>query len=282
MWHNLAQLPRYRGLIQSLVVRELKARYRGSVLGFFWSFVNPLLLLVIYSVVFSVFLPNRMEGIQPYALFLFCGLLPWTWFATALNESSGVLIAGGNLIKKVLFPAEVLPIVNVLANMVHFFFGLPILALFLAYYAWGPDPIDAATGLAAPHHIALHWRELIWLPVVIAVQLVLTTGLALLLSALTVHFRDIRDILSNLLTFWFFATPIIYWWNTEPLLDYKWFFDLNPFTHLAVSYQEILFFPEDAFGHWKWLVALGIASVGVFLAGYWVFDRLRDSFAEAV
>jgi len=282
MWHNLAQLPRYRGLIQSLVVRELKARYRGSVLGFFWSFVNPLLLLVIYSVVFSVFLPNRMEGIQPYALFLFCGLLPWTWFATALNESSGVLISGGNLIKKVLFPAEVLPIVNVLANMVHFFFGLPILALFLAYYAWGPDPIDPSTGLATPHHIALHWRELIWLPIVIAVQLVLTTGLALLLSALTVHFRDIRDILSNLLTFWFFATPIIYWWNTEPLLDYKWFFDLNPFTHLAVSYQEILFFPEDAFGHWKWLVALGIASVGVFLAGYWVFDRLRDSFAEAV
>lgn len=282
MWHNLAQLPRYRGLIQSLVVRELKARYRGSVLGFFWSFVNPLLLLVIYSVVFTVFLPNRMEGIQPYALFLFCGLLPWTWFSTALNESAGVLISGGNLIKKVLFPAEVLPIVNVLANMVHFFFGLPILALFLAYYAWGPDPIDPATGLATPHQIALHWRELIWLPVVVGVQLVLTTGLALLLSALTVHFRDIRDILSNLLTFWFFATPIIYWWNTAGFEGYKWFFDLNPFTHLAVSYQEILFFPEDAFGHWKWLVALGVASVGVFLAGYWVFDRLRDSFAEAV
>jgi len=282
MWHNLSQLVRYRGLIQSLVVRELKARYRGSVLGFFWSFVNPLLLLIIYSIVFSVFLPNRMEGIQPYALFLFCGLLPWTWFSTALNESSGVLISGGNLIKKVLFPAEVLPIVSVLANMVHFFFGLPILAGFLAYYAWGPDTVDPATGQAIAHRIALHWQELVWLPFVVLVQLVLTTGLALLLSGLTVHFRDIRDIVSNLLTFWFFATPIIYWWNTPDLLRYKWFFDLNPFTHLAVSYQEILFFPENAFGHWKWLLALGVASTAVFLVGYWVFDRLRDSFAEAV
>lgn len=282
MWHNLAQLTRYRGLIQSLVARELKARYRGSVLGFFWSFVNPLLLLVIYSIVFTVFLPNRIEGIQPYALFLFCGLLPWTWFSTALNESAGVLISGGNLIKKVLFPAEVLPIVTVLASMVHFLLGLPILAAFLAYYAWGPDPIDPDTGLAIQHQISLHWQEVIWLPFVILVQLVLTMGLALLLSALTVHFRDIRDIVSNLLTFWFFATPIIYPWNTPELMQYKWFFDLNPFTHLAVSYQEILFFPDNAFGHLKWLLALALGSVLVFLAGYWVFDRLRDSLAEAV
>jgi homopolymeric O-antigen transport system permease protein len=282
MWRNLTALPRYRGLIQSLVARDLKARYRGSVLGFFWSFVNPLMLLIIYSVVFEVFLPNRTEGIQPYALFLFSGLLPWTWFSTALNESAGVLIVGGNLIKKVLFPAEVLPIVAVLANMIHFFFGLPILAGFLAYYAWGPASIDPATGLAVQHQIALHWGELIWLPVVIFVQFVLTTGLAFLLSSLTVHFRDIRDILANMLTFWFFATPIIYWWKTPALLRYKWFFDLNPFTHLAVSYQEILFFPENAFGHWKWLLALGGASVVIFLIGYWVFDRLRDSFAEVV
>ena len=114
---------RYRGLIQSLVARELKARYRGSVLGFFWSFINPLLLLLIYSFVFTTVLPNRAEGLEPYALFMFCGILPWTWFSSSLIESSGSLIAGGNLIKKVLFPAEVLPIVSVLANMVHFFLG---------------------------------------------------------------------------------------------------------------------------------------------------------------
>ena len=129
MFDNLRNLPKYRGLIQSLVARDLKARYRGSVLGFFWSFINPLLLLLIYSFVFTVVLPGaHPQEIEPYALFMFCGILPWTWFSSSLLESSSVLISGGNLIKKVLFPAEVLPIVTVLANMVHFLLGLPILA----------------------------------------------------------------------------------------------------------------------------------------------------------
>ena len=124
MWHNLARLLRYRGLIQSLVARELKARYRGSVLGFFWSFVNPLLLLSVYSFVFSYIMPNNLKETRPFAVFMFCGLLPWTWFSASLMDAAGSLISGGNLIKKVLFPAEVLPIVSVLANMVHFFLGL--------------------------------------------------------------------------------------------------------------------------------------------------------------
>src|SRR5918992_932630 len=115
MVQNLRNLFRYRGLVQTLVARDLKARYRGSVLGFFWSFFNPLLLLLVYSFVFS-------------------GILPWTWFSSSILESANVLISGGNLIKKVLFPAEVLPIVTVVANMVHFFLGLPILVGFLIYY----------------------------------------------------------------------------------------------------------------------------------------------------
>jgi ABC-type polysaccharide/polyol phosphate export permease len=190
-----------------------------------------------------------------------------------------VLVSGGNLIKKVLFPAEVLPLVSVLANMVHFLLGLPILAAFLAYYAFaGPGvPPD---GAAVIPNVALHASELIWLPVVILVQLVLTTGLALCLSALAVHFRDVRDILANVLTFWFFATPIIYQWRSVPEL--KFWLDLNPMTHLVVSYQEILFHPENQFGHVWWLLALGAASIAVFLAGYWLFDRLRDSLAEVV
>src|SRR4051794_20670385 len=134
MFHNLARLVRYRGLIQSLVARELKARYRGSVLGFFWSFINPLLLLLVYTFVFKYVQPRGEGGPENYALFMFCGILPWTWFASSLTESAGVLISGGNLIKKVLFPAEILPIVTVVANMAHFFLGLPILGLFLLYY----------------------------------------------------------------------------------------------------------------------------------------------------
>ena len=272
MLHNLAQLFRYRGLIQSLVARELKARYRGSVLGFFWSFFNPLLLLLIYTYVFAYIMPTRFavsgepkpfSDPFPYALFLFCGILPWTWFSSSLNESAGVLISGGNLIKKVLFPAEVLPIVTALANMVHFFLGLPILAGFLAYYR---APVTAG--------------ELVWFPVIVFVQLLFTLGLALLVSALTVHFRDLRDILSNVLTLWFFATPIIYPWKQAPELG-KWFVNINPFSHLAISYQEVLFF-KGPFGHWKWLLALGGAAAVFFLFAYFVFDRLRDTFAEEV
>jgi lipopolysaccharide transport system permease protein len=279
MWDNLAALPRYRGLIQSLVARELKARYRGSVLGMFWSFGNPLLLLTVYSIVFNYFQPPRTD-IQPYALFLCCGLLPWTWFASSLNESANSLLAGGNLIKKVLFPAEILPIVSVLANMVQFLLALPILAGFLIYYA--NVPIVGPDGVFGEPRVALHAAELVWLPLVVLIQLVLTTGLALLLSALTVHFRDIRDILANVLTLWFFATPIIYSWRVADSPKLKLMLDVNPFTHLAVSYQEILFHPENAFGHVWWLLALGAAAIAVFFAGYWVFDRLRDSFAEVV
>src|SRR5512137_160332 len=262
MFHNLAQLIRYRGLIQSLVARELKARYRGSALGFFWSFINPLLLLLVYSFVFEVVMPGRAAE-KPYSLFLFCGLLPWTWFSSSVLESASVLISGGNLIKKVLFPAEVLPIVTVLANMVHFLLGLPILVAFLVYYK-------------APLQVS----ELVWFPVVVLVQLVLSLGLALIVSALTVHFRDLKDILSNLVTFWFFATPIIYSMQDAPPIG-KTFLNMNPFTHLAVSYQEILFYPGN-YGHWKWLLALGVASCALFLVGYYLFNRLRDTFAEEV
>jgi lipopolysaccharide transport system permease protein len=264
MLKNLQNLLRYRQLIQSLVARDLKARYRGSVLGFFWSFINPLMMLLIYTFVFAYVLPNRAPDVQPYALFMFCGILPWTWFSSSLLESSNSLIAGGNLIKKVLFPAEVLPIVTVLANMVHFFLGLPIVIAFLIYY-----------------QRPLSFVEVLWFPVVVLVQLIFTTALALLVSALTVHFRDMKDLLSNLVTFWFFATPIIYPMSMAVQGGFKTWMDLNPFTHLAISYQEILFFP-GGFGHWKWLLALGFGSVVLFFACYFVFDRLRDSFAEEV
>ena len=161
MFSSLAKLGRYRALILTLVVRDLKARYRGSVLGFFWSFFNPALLLFIYTFVFTKVLPSsHPASMEPFALFMFCGILPWTWFSASLLESSNTLIAGGNLIKKVLFPAEVLPIVTVLANMVHFFLGLPILAAFVLYYQ---RPINSV--------------ELLWLPVIVLVQLILSNWL---------------------------------------------------------------------------------------------------------
>lgn len=261
---SLRHVIRYRSLVASLVARELKARYRGSVLGFFWSFVNPLLLLLVYSFVFTVVLPGaHPTTLQPFALYMFCGILPWTWFSSSLLESTTVLITSGNLIRKVLFPAEVLPIVTVLAGAVHFCLGLPILAAFLIYY-----------------RVPVTFTDLLWFPLIVAVQLVLTVGLALLLSALTVHFRDVRDLLSNLLTLWFFGTPIIYALEQVPP-GVRQILNLNPMTHLVVSYQDVLFTPGP-FARWPALLAVGVGAIGVFLVGFFVFDRLRDTLAEEV
>ena len=264
MLSSVKHLFRYRALIQSLVARDLKARYRGSVLGFFWSFVNPLLLLLVYTFVFTVVLPGvHPPELEPFAVFMFCGILPWTWFSSALLESSNVLIASGNLIRKVLFPAEVLPIVTVFAGMAHFCLGLPILAAFLVYYR-----VPVAVG------------DLAWFPVIVLIQLALTLGLALLLSALAVHFRDIRDLLANVLTLWFFATPIIYAFSQAPTAI-RPYLSLNPFTHLAIAYQEVLF-RRGSFTEWPRLVAVGGCAVIVLVAGYFVFDRLRDTLPEEV
>ena len=267
MIQNLLHLLRYRGLIQSLVARDLKARYRGSLLGFFWSFVNPLLLLLIYTFVFTVVMPGARGGsVEPYAVFLFCGILPWTWFSSSLLESANVLVAGANLIKKVVFPAEVLPIVSVLAGLVHFCLGLPILFLFLILYGVPVRP------------------DLALLPVIVIIQAVLMIGLALLVSSLTVHFRDVRDLVANLLTLWFFATPIIYPIEQAIGSGTPWLsriMNLNPMTHLVVAYQEVLFRSGAFTETWR-LSRAAVAAVIVFAVGYFVFDRLRDTLAEEV
>ena len=261
MISQVATLFRYRLLIQSLVGRELKARYRGSVLGFFWSFVNPLLLLLTYGLVFTYVFPGaRSKNVEPYFLFLFCGILPWTWLQSSLAESSGVLIAGGNLIKKVLFPAEVLPVVTVLANLVHFLFGLPILVLFLAWEG------------------RLSWSALLF-PLPVLVQLVFTLGLALFLSALTVHFRDIQNILAHVLHLWFWGSPILYYYG-DIQGRFRTLLRLNPMSHILVSYQQILF--EGSFDHHRGLVLAALVSLLTFALGAFLFERLRDTLAEEV
>jgi ABC-type polysaccharide/polyol phosphate export permease len=146
---------------------------------------------------------------------------------------------------------------------VHFLLGLSILAVFLLYY-----------------QRPLHLVELAWFPVAVLVQFILTLGCALLLSAIAVHFRDVRDILGHLMTFWFFATPIIYPYFVMEDWQQR-LLNFNPMSHLAITYQEILYF-EGPVGHWKWLLAVGFASLAFFFFGYFVFDRLRDTFAEEV
>jgi len=255
---NLRGLYKYRVLIQNLVSRELKARYRGTVLGFLWSFFNPLLLMIVYTLVFGFIIPARDPAFQGnpliYAIFLFCGVLPWTWFSSSSIESANVLMV-----------QEILPIVVVTSNFVHFVFGLPILFFFV---------------LILIKKLTVY---VFFLPLVILVQFVFSLGIALLVSSLTVHFRDIKDILSNLLTFWFFATPIIYPMTFITIRENRWLemlLDLNPMTHIMQGYQNCVFYGEMI--RWKRLGVTFLFALVLFILGYYIFDRLRDSFPEEV
>lgn len=265
MFKNLITLFRYRQLLQTLVGRELKARYRGSFFGFLWSFLNPLLLMGVYSFVFSYILKQRDPDTTPYALFLFCGILPWTWLSSSILEASNALMVNSGLIKKILFPAEILPLVNVFANLIHFLLGLPILMLFFFYFR---------------HEITVY---ILMMPIVLLVQLVFTAGMSLLVASLSVHFRDLQNILANLVTLWFFATPIIYPLTYPGIREsafFQTFLRFNPATHLMAGYQSTIFYGR-MFDVPGLLIMTGVSSL-VFLLGYYVFDRLRDTYPEEV
>lgn len=274
MIKKLKELLKYRQLILTLVSRELKARYRGTFFGFLWSLINPLLLLAVYSIVFGIILPGEsgrvemkdIKGIN-YSIFLFTGLLPWIWFNTSILESSNVLFTHGNLIKKISFPVEVLPIMTVLTNMIHFMFALPILVLFILIFGQGV-------------YLTL-W--ILFLPIAILVQFIFIMGFSFLVSALTVHFRDLKDILANFLTLWFFGTPIIYAFATPRIQKHEalvWVLNLNPMTHIIEAYQYIFFF--GSLPHYKRLGVTAFVGLLMFYFGYLLFDKLRDTFVEEV
>lgn len=195
---------------------------------------------------------------EPYLLFFACGILPWTFFQGAVLEASTSLVSSGGLLKKVLFPPEILPTVSVITNLFNFMLSLPILLFFVVWndkLSW--------------------WALLFVLPLL--VQVVLALGMALTLSALTVHFRDLTNILGHLFHLWFFASPILYvYGSTQGSL--RTFLRLNPMSHIMVSYQQMLF--EGTFDHWTGLgVAAGVAVLA-FAFGCFLFDRLRDALAE--
>lgn len=264
---HVRELYRFRTLIGMLVLRDLRARYRGSLLGFLWSFLNPLLLMLVYVLVFSVYLRAPMEK---YAVFLFSGLLPWLWFSSSLGHATGVIVGSGALVKRILFPAEILPLVAVLSNLANMLLSLPLLVLFLLLFGVRLGPVLA------------------FLPLLLALQLLLTAGLALPLAALNVHLRDVEQILANTLVLLFFLSPILYPVSTVPItlhvggvpVPLRPLYFLNPVAGLVQSYQNIFFFGRQP--HW---IHLGMVTAFAALAlwgGYRVFDRLRDSLAEEV
>jgi ABC-type polysaccharide/polyol phosphate export permease len=258
---------RQRALVAVLVRRELNARYRASVLGFMWSLLNPLLLLFVYAVVFTYIFNPRFPGGDPYPLFLFCGLLPWLFFSGTVLDASVTLIDNGPLLAKVMCPPEIFPAVVVVSHCIHHLLALPVLLAALvvsAFAGWHPFPTT------------------LWLlPLALVPWLLLAGGAALGVSALSVRFRDLRDLVGHLLNLLFFSTPIIYSLDglaVPPLLGRV--LRLNPLAAVVEVYRDLAFtgtVPELRL----WLVALA-AGLAVWLLGALIFVRLRESLVESV
>lgn len=261
---DLATLYRHRQLIAALTARDLKARYRGSLLGFFWSLANPLLLLGVYTLAFTVFFPSDVA--RPYPLFLFAGILPWTFFSAAILESTNAISSNAGLIKKVMFPAEALPLVVVLSHLVHFALAMPVLFVATLAFALHGD-------------VAVHSTMLL-VPFLMLLQTFFVAGIALIVASASVLFRDLRDIVTNLMQLGFFLTPIIYLIDRIPSRFFRALLRLNPMTPFVVSYQDILFF-----GHLPGLadtLLMLLYALFSISAGLTVFERLRDVLAEAI
>ena len=255
-----------RELLADFAWRELRARYKGSALGFMWNFVNPLLQLVVFWILFGVVLRTRpitASGEQPYAVFLFVGLLPWTFFATSLQSGASAILANAPLVKKVRMPLQLLPAASVLSALANFLLSFVVLLAILVIF--GPR----------------HPEGLLWVPLLVALQIVMNLGFAYLLSALAVFYRDVQHILGILLLAWYFLTPVLF---PVAVLDDRpeqlRLLYLNPMTSIVVAYQRALLdglAPQpDALAY-----SAGVA-IALFVVGFWYFDRAKDDFESAL
>lgn len=269
MLTRLTSLWDYRELIYNLVVRDLKTRYKNSFLGFFWALLNPLAMMLVFSVVFSVMWPNQQ--MDNFPIFILCGLLPWNFFTSSVMTGTTSVVSNGNLLKKVYFPREVLPIASVLSNLIHFF--LALLLLFAAIIIFQPT--------LSP------WLWL--LPFVILAQSVFTLGIVLMLSTLNVFYRDTLMIVDVVLLAGFFLTPVFYPIDYFPR-DYellgisidvhRWMRIINPMASLITTYRDLFYFG------WRtgldFFLRTSATALLIFLVGYWIFLRYSKHFGEVV
>ena len=259
MLRNLRELYQYRALLLSLVQRELKARYRNSVLGFLWTFLNPTLQMIVYSVVFR---RNVGQGVEDYTYFLFVALLPWIWFSSSVGGGASSVSDRRDLLTKVAFPAQVLPASVIVTNLANFLLSLPLVLILGLIYDQLPT-----------------WHAVL-LPVVIFVHLIGTLALVYLFAALNVRFRDLQQILQNILMLWFFATPIFYPPTAYPEQDRELFILANPMATLVGAYRAVLY--EHRLPDLMPLAVWCAVAVVLLAISARIFERRREEFAEVI
>jgi lipopolysaccharide transport system permease protein len=270
MIRNLRELYQYRALLWALTMRELKARYRASVLGFLWTFLNPTLNMAVYVLVFGVLMTNSVDR---YPYYLFCGLIPWIFFSSSVLGGTTSVSDRRDLLTKVRFPAQVLPATVVLTNLINFLLSLPLLFLLGAFYGDPPS-----------------WH-LVLLPVVLLVQTMFTLGVTYFLSALNVAFRDLQHIVANLVQMLFFLTPVL--WSLNDIKPFDRFGVSmtadearaamvygNPMAAVMSAWRDIFYVHQVP--AWQPLLSVACLSLALLWVSAGVFERRREEFAELV
>jgi ABC-type polysaccharide/polyol phosphate export permease len=260
----------YRELILNLTIRELKARYKSSVLGFFWSLLNPLGMMVVFTMVFTVIMPPDNQ-IEKFPIFLLCGLLPWNFFNAGVMTGISSVVANADLVKKVYFPREVLPIASVCANLVNFL--LTLIVLFAALILF-----------------RVHLSPFLWmLPLVILIQMCFVTGFALILATLNVFYRDTLMIMDVVMLAWFFLTPVFYPIQVLPnslqvsgitVNVQRLVYVLNPMASLISTYRDLLYWGYRT--DLDFFSRTAAASLAVLVFGYWFSTHYSARFGEEV
>lgn len=254
---NLAKdLYNYRELLKTNIKKDVGGKYKNSVLGVLWSFINPLLQIAVYALVFQVILKS---DIQNYTVYLCCGLIPWQYFSAIVLRGAATIIDNGNIIKKVYFPREILPISVVTSEGVNFLISTTIILGFVIF---------GGIGLSF---------NVLWYFVILAIQYIISIGVAFIVSSLTVYFRDLLHLLGIMIQLLFYATPIVYSINSVPT-NLQWIVKINPMSYLIEAYRNIFY--NKAAPDFKGLLIALIMGIVLCVSGYFIFKKLERRFAE--
>ncbi len=251
------EIYKYRQMVFSLVHKELRGKYKGSILGFFWTFLNPLLQLIVYTFVFSILMQQEIEK---YYLFLFVALVPWIFISSCVSVGANCVFIYGDLVKKIYFPREILPISFVTSQFVNMLYTFIVIFAVIIFTRHG-----------------VNFHALLYLPIIMIVEYFLALGLTFLFSSITVYVRDVAHILGILTMAWQFLTPVMYPSSRVPQ-EYLPIWNMNPMVHVIEAYRDILYYKKVPD-----LKTLGTAvAMGcIFLiVGELIFSRLQKGFAE--
>ena len=255
IFKNLYQ---YRELLKTNVQKEIRGKYKGSFLGVLWSFLNPLLTVLVYAIVFPYIMRVQVPN---YLIFLIVAIIPWNFFTTCITTGCNCVWLNGGIIKKVYFPREILPVSVILAGLINFLISCVIILIFLLF---------GGVGFSI---------QLLWLPLIAIIQSLLSLGLLFILSAINVYVRDVEYVVAFFVNLLFYGTPILYTVDMFPQ-KISWLLNINPLAHLIDAYRSIFYY--QTMPNFSSLLYLIIVSLIILIIGYSVFRKLEKGFAEEV